>query len=214
MRVEDAFNLRICDNFGCDFDDSCNEDFFGDLPEQLDAEDEIAWGISKFVIFPAGTPDKVIKIPFEGGYFHLYTSNSDDYEVDFCPNTNIVDYCEEEADIYTEAEELGLECFFAETKFGGHTKDGTPFYVSERILGYEPNEETSQDSYKKAEENRCALPQNFVADAIEQFGLEKVQELIVFLKAKNLHDFHDGNIGVRRDGSVCILDYSDWREDF
>ena len=170
-------------------------------------KDKIAHGLTKLVVFPSGNPDKVIKFPFCGMYWY----NSEN-ELDYAPFEVVQDYCAEEADIYYEACELGLECFFAETEFGGCTKDGTKFYISERVRGYVKNKDTSKDSYEKASSFYCNICDAWLADAIEFYGLDKVRALINFLDSHQLSDFHTGNLGTRANGAPVLLDYSDYRE--
>lgn len=204
MKVSDAFNLRIIDYFGRIDHDDVNFDF-----EQLDNEDETNWGVSKFVIFPADEPDKVIKIPFEGNW----EWNEEIEENDWLPFEVIVDYCAEEEEVYSEAVDAGIECFFAETRFGGCTKDGTRFYVSERVIPYSPTA-ASEDSTLKARKIEAPLDSDWLANAIDFYGIDKVAKLVKFLDDRGLFDFHRGNLGMRKDGSPVLLDYSDFREDW
>ena len=204
MRIADAFNLKIRDCFGKDDNDDVPSFDFSQL-----GGDSTAWGVSKFVIFPSGNLNKVIKIPFEG----VWEYNSEIEDEEWFEFEVIKDYCAEEAAIYDEAVEAGLECFFAKTEFGGFTKDGTKFYIADRVKPFDWHRAT-EGSEKKANEIRCSLDSIWIANAIDCYGLDKVNELVAFLWDRNLHDFHDGNVGMREDGSPVLLDYSDYKEEW
>ena len=86
--------------------------------------------------------------------------------------------------------------------------------MSERVISFSRKESTSKDSYDKAKSLYSCLPTSWLADAIEYYGFQKVKHLINFLEEHDLKDFHSGNVGMREDGAPCLLDYSDFREDF
>ena len=220
MKIEDAYNLKIPEQFGVDEDYGCaDSDCFYEVCSQLTSHDDISFGITKFVIFPTEDPDYVVKIPFNGMFFYRDDIQASDFDYFYHE-----DYCAIELDLYNEAYERGLEKLFTDMIFGGHTKDGTPFYIAERVKSFSFNESSdhrppSDDSRRKNKELRddwegTYLPYNWMLMAIEYYGEQKVRDLIELLDSFGIDDFHEGNVGMREDGSPCLLDFGGYNEDF
>ena len=205
LSLSDIFNLTIPSNFGMDEEGEKTEAFY-DVINQLPENTEIKTGASKFVIFL--NDSEVIKIPFNGEYYY---DEEEDYEkFDYFCNE---DYCMIEASIYSDAIVAGVERFFASTKFAGSTFiDKTPVYVSERVIPFDTlnNEERSysRDSYTKAGKMCGPTPTEWTAMALEFYGEEAVKKLFDFIEEEGIDDLHWGNVGLRKDGSPCLLDYS------
>ena len=210
LSLKEIFEADFPSDFGTD-DGVCYE-----YPS-IFSEDEIAYGVSKFVIFL--DDDFVIKIPFNGEWGWSYEDEESVFDPFFCQ-----DYCAVEEEIYNKAYEEGLEMFFARTKFIGFGKNHTPIYQSERVTLYGSQEGSkiadkkapSKDSQNKANDaindDYCSLPFGWLARAYDFYGEEKVKKLIKFIYDTGLEDFHNGNIGFRKNGAPVLLDYSDFHE--
>ena len=215
MTVKDVLNISFPTNFGCDED---GEETFSieDIYAQLDTSVKTTYGVSKFVIFL--NDDEVVKIPFNGCFWYDHRAEGG-YRFDEFNNN---DYCATEAEIYADAVKLGVEKFFASTKYYGSTVEGTPIYVSERVYAFYENEEvrrkttSSEYSNKKAteisEEYHRYFSAEWLAKAIEFYGVDAVIDLMAFIELEQINDFHCGNVGFRKDGSPVILDYSGYDE--
>jgi len=184
-----------------------------DVPEELQRE-QYRYGLSKFVIFL--NESEVIKIPFNGIFEYCYNNEEEGYV--FNPFYT-EDYCAVEENIYYEAEEEGIEEFFAKTEYIGQADCGTLIYKSERVLPYYcentleiRKKEPSNKAKDSASEAKTPLPFGWLARAYDYYGEEKVKHLIDFIDEHDLHDFHDDNIGFRKNGAPVLLDYSDYRE--
>lgn len=216
MTAKDVLNISFPANFGCDEDTEVTT-AIERVYDQLDKNVETAFGVSKFVIFLNN--DEVAKIPFNGSFW--YDSNEEDgYRFDEFNNS---DYCATEAAVYADAVALGVEKFFASTKYYGKTAEGTPVYISERVYSlYEDDNirskiTSSEASNKKATEIKTDYSVHissteWLAKAIEFYGADAVINLIDFIELEHINDFHSGNIGFRKDGSPVLLDYSGYDE--
>ena len=47
---------------------------------------------------------------------------------------------------------------------------------------------------------------------VEDHGEYKTYSLVDFILEYDLGDFHSGNIGIKKDGKICLLDYSGFEE--
>lgn len=215
MTIADVAKLNIPFQFGCD--DECMETAEMDsVFEQLDDTVETKWGASKFVILSDDWRE-VVKIPFNGGFYPEMDEDGeylDDYRFD---EFITKDYCAAEAAIYADAVALGVEKFFASTKYAGMTADGiTPYYISERVYTLYGNDietkKPSKDSVEKASKTRSPLNYEWLAYAFEWYGEKAVNDLLAFIDLENISDLHSENVGFRADGSPVILDYSGFNE--
>lgn len=217
MTVKDILNISFPAEFGSNED---GEDTYAieDVYNQLDSNVKTAYGASKFVILL--NDKEVVKVPFNGCFWYDDIDEEGGWRFDEFNNN---DYCATEAAIYADAVALGVEKFFASTKYYGSTVEGTPIYISERVYGLYENDDarykitSSEDSNKKATEIRNGYSSpiactEWLAKAIEFYGINAVMDLLAFIELEHISDFHTGNIGFRKDGSPVILDYSGYDE--
>ena len=215
MTVKDILNISFPAEFGSDED---GEETYAieDVYDQLDSTIETAYGASKFVIFL--NDEEVIKVPFNGCFWY-----DDDEEGGMrFDEFNNNDYCATEAAVYADAVALGVEKFFASTKYYGSTIDHTPIYIAERVYSFYENDdirhktESSEESNKKAmeinKESHLHFSAEWLAKAIEFYGVDAINDLVAFIELEHINDFHNGNLGFRKDGSPVILDYSGYEE--
>ena len=70
------------------------------------------------------------------------------------------------------------------------------------------------DCRRKAKnEDRAVCDINWIANAIEKYGLEAYRKFVDFIynqRPEVSGDLHLGNVGYRLDGTPCILDYAGW----
>ena len=216
MTVKDILNMSFPIEFGTDED---GEDTYAieDVYNQLDGTVETAYGASKFIIFL--NDDEVVKVPFNGCYWYDPDAEGGWRFDEFYYSK---DYCGIEASVYADAVALGMEKFFASTKYYGRTVEGTPIYLSERVYAFYENDDarhktkSSEDSNKKASEinkkyNKY-INAEWLAKAVEFYGEDAVIDLMAFIDLEHIDDFHTGNVGFRKDGSPVILDYSGYKE--
>ena len=211
MTIADVKDLKIPEDFGCDEDEEVTNAIDYVL-NQLDETVDTTWGASKFIIFFDGS-DQIVKIPFSGEYYW----NEDIEEEDFY-DFNTSDYCAIEASLYADAVVRGVEKFFARTIYGGVTKKGTPYYISDKVQVYEnmmdklknPSEENIEKAKKYwfRSSYRVDLSEDWIARALEWYGEEEVEKLMNFISEEHIYDLHSGNVGFRKDGAPVILDYS------
>lgn len=215
MTVKDILNISFPAEFGSD-EDAEETYAIEDVYHQLDDDVKTAYGASKFVIIL--NDDEVVKVPFNGCYWY-----DDDAEGGMrFDEFNNNDYCATEAAVYADAVALGVEKFFASTKYYGSTIDHTPIYVAERVYTLYENDElrnnitTTKDSIDKAKEiskeYHKYFPQIWLEKAVEYYGEKAVIDLMAFIELEHINDFNTGNVGFRKDGSPVILDYSGYEE--
>ena len=222
-----------CDKIGADMnDDYCS------ITENLDwafrkvlPKTAAYHGVSKMAIV---IPEShyVIKVPFNGKWDTYYDDDNDAYEEcweDFMyanPENYSFDYCRDELDKYERAVSAGLGIFFAETLFYGYTRGGYPLYLQEKVR---PDSHLRRADTPKAKENSFTvvkskrekdynwkrLPEEWLAMAIDKYGLKLVERFIDFINNEEPEisdDLHGGNYGYRYDGSPVLLDFSGWRD--
>lgn len=213
MTINDVLNMTFPSNFGTGEDD-IETDCICEVEAYLEEyKVRTAFGASKYVIFI--NDEEVVKIPFTGSYSYGWDEENDetDYDTLVFDAFHTEDYCMVEASIYSDAIVAGVERFFASTKFAGSTFiDKTPIYISERVIPFDTlnNEERSysRDSYLKAGKMCGRCPVEWTAMAIEFYGEEAVKKLFNFIEKEGIDDLHWRNVGIRKDGSPCLLDYS------
>ena len=215
MTVKDILNISFPAEFGSDEDTEVTY-AIEDVYDQLDGTVKTAYGASKFVIFI--NDDEVVKIPFNGCYWYDEDAEGGWRFDEF--NNN--DYCATESAVYADAVALGVEKFFASTKYYGSTIEGTPIYVAERVYTLYENDElrnktnVTKDSINTAKEISIEyhkhFPQIWLEKAVEYYGEQAVIDLMAFIDLEHINDFNTGNVGFRKDGSPVILDYSGYEE--
>jgi hypothetical protein len=213
MRLSDVKALIIPQEFGTN--DSYSSDSISFVADQLD-DVQFKYGMTKFVLM--FNEEEVIKIPFDGEFYY---TNEDNDEEAFTPFREHEDYCALEEEIYIKACDAGVGAAFAETRFLFNTINGTPAYISERVLPLTSNESynfihSSADSREKARallsKSNAGMPREWLASVIEYYGSDFADKLIAFINKEDLYDFHSGNLGFRKDGSPVLLDYSGYDE--
>lgn len=225
MTREDFYQLSIPEEFGVD-EYSEESAAIDAVMNQLDDTVYVCWGASKFVILPKENAplrlphnekwnDAVIKIPFTGMFTDKYNSETEEYYPSF--ESYRIDYCKKEAFIYEEAERAGVDKFFAATVYGGKLKDGTSFYLSERvectyIFDYSATEEgemfaASTDIFRETD-----IPEHWVALAYDFYDVDEFHALVDFIKKYKINDLSSWNLGIDSNGAPVIFDYSGFSE--
>ena len=131
------------------------------------------------------------------------------------------DYCAEEYATYKELKELGYERFVAETELLGGI-NGMYILVQEFVTSMDDccekisNSQLSIETSKKIKENYLSaysVASVWVAACVEHYGEELSDKFFNYTEDDGyflLADAHYGNYGLRKDGSPCILDFSDF----
>lgn len=194
------------------------EDFKNDDIEEIYA------GATKIVFVLKDYPDYVIKIPFLGIFDY-----DDEMNVRFSGYSNCDyidrkwDYCEREAKIFEMACNDNVEKFFAGTYFLGFICD-YPFYISDRVMttfydnsgsyysstteSSSPSENSYNDAVNISRKYYTSMADYDMAIFVEHFGIEATEDFAAFCYDNHINDLHDGNLGLRFDGSPCVIDYS------
>ena len=205
----------------CYLDEDLTEDnFFDNVIEHLPKNISFKYfsGATKLVILFPGA-DYVIKIPFNG----QYTYNDEDeliyWEFENGSYGCCWDYCLGEVEKYAEAEEIGLENFFAKTELIGHVH-GHPIYVQERATIYE-DVAKEKDKQKNSWERRKSARELcdykgyscfnglWILDLQDYCGGPDDELFCSFMNyvTDYISDLHMGNVGYI-DGKPVLVDYS------
>lgn len=202
MNFFDAHGVQSWQEFGYGYDVTIPENFNGDVCE----------GATKVVLIPDGK-NYVIKIPFYGEY------DDDDNMVPFMGATSSAleesepnNYCNFEADIYSEAVTWGIEDFFVPTAYVCEIY-GVPIYVQTRITNTK-HTTTKENTFKYASiagsyEFDCAVG----ARLVEFYTLENIETFLQFLKVYDLNDldnFRNGGFDPKF-GRHVFWDYAGYR---
>lgn len=216
MTIKDALYLDIPASFGTNED----YDITGEINyvlNQLDESVQTTWGVSQFVIINDSW-DKVVKIPFAGGYTIHYSDDGEEWE-DFDDWSK--DYCQYSLDIYNAACKEKIAPIFAEMQFLGKTINGAKIYTQEKIsINYASSEtKYSNDSFNKVKHNQSTIKSgwtrfklSWLATAIDYYGEDLVNNFINFCVKNNISDTHHHNYGYRKDGSPVIFDFASFDE--
>ena len=178
-------------------------------------------GVSRMGVTIEGC-SKVLKVEFDGEYYYddFYDYDDDDNECykeeeEFCEFET--DYCYSEMSIYEEACQAGVEMFFAEIVPYRDIDYNRTIFMQDYVTPVNDDcsdRTTSADALEKAEsEDRAVCDINWIANAIEKYGLEAYRKFVDFIynqRPEVSGDLHLGNIGYRLDGTPCILDYAGW----
>lgn len=135
---------------------------------------------------------------------------------------NVIDYCKLEADNYKKAIDANLAYYFASTYPLGHIQ-GYTLYAQEYAENdedrfssefstyvrdsdwFEDIEFEDEDDYESAVWDAAYnLTDSDRLEAI--FGYDS--DLINFCYSNHINDVHEGNYGVKRDGTSVLIDYS------
>lgn len=192
-------------------------------------------GVTKIVVIP-GNSAFVLKTPIYGEeiYNEVYDEAYGDYYFDWDnpiferytgavlenePDLDCGDYCEKEALLYKIAEEEGVAEMFAKTEYFCETKNCRPIYISEKCSSYFGEDrqatEKSKTLVKEALSNNtpgwARMGDNIMGIFIDDYGYEKVSQLMNFLVKYKIFDLHSNNIMYsERTGKIVISDYSDF----
>ncbi len=182
---------------------------------QLPADLEVRMGATKIVFLLDDS--FVAKIGFNGTFDEYYTKN-DEWEYRFAPFSRH-DYCRIEKEIYERACAEGLDMFFTKIDLLCETKDGHSVYIAERVDNlYDTDyyDSSSHNSRERAnsimEEARTYINENWAGAVLEKYGEELFKKFLEFIDDEGVNDLHGGNIGFRKDGTPCLLDFSGYWE--
>lgn len=229
-------DLYIPEQFGSN---EYNEETGGidEMFAQLPGEVITRWGATQFVIMTKDS-DKVAKIPFNGEEFEVEEPYYDeDGNEQFEYNTGFdyfrTNYCNLSYELYCDAEERGIEQILAKIEYFGNSTNGVGIYLQEAVMPFDYVEGNS--NYFKTEEERTRsrerlaeankkytnreyslgwymFPTDWAAAALDYYGEEFMTEFLHFCRDNGLNDFHDGNVGWRKDGSPVICDWAGFNE--
>lgn len=169
-------------------------------------------GASKLVfsLSLSGFNNYVFKIPFKG---------------DFCNEMFLKkDYCELEKDLYLYSKSLGFEDLLTKTSFVGVVL-GIPVYIAERVRPMTDffdledfpisnlSKSVANEIFSNSDYMFADLPaKEHLEKFVEDYGEYKTYSLVDFILKYGLGDFHSGNIGIKKNGKICLLDYSGFED--
>lgn len=162
----------------------------------------VSFGSSKLVIIPKDF-NYVLKLPF------LYEKDE---------KSNIINYCDIEAENYIKAKENGFDNFFAESYYL-MTYNEIPCYCMKKVVtsrsfdfaadlidNYILSGMSKRDAYDSV---RCLDDEEIVREIfICRYGIVMVDSLYDFMCDNNINDIHDNNVGYDENDNVIIIDYS------
>ena len=155
-------------------------------------------GASKLVFSLKNFKNYVFKIPFKGELDTKITFKRD--------------YCKFEKDLYLYSRALGFEDLLTEIFFVETILD-IPVYIAEEvrpIIDFLDLEDFPISNLSKNVVRDIVSNSDYMyADLPAKRHLEKFVE---DHGEYDLGDFHSGNIGIKKDGKICLLDYSGFEE--
>lgn len=233
---KELLNMYVPDEFGSN---EYNEETSGidEMFAQLPGDVITRWGATQFVIMTKDS-DKVAKIPFNGEEFEVEEPYYDeDGNERFEYNTGFdyfrTNYCDLSYELYWEAKERGVERILAEIEYFGKSTNGVSIYLQEAVVPFDYVEGSSkyfksdkeyEDSkgefYALCERNRrtganinwLMFPSDWMIAALDYYGECFMLSFLIFCREHGLNDFHDGNVGWRKNGSPVILDWAGFNE--
>lgn len=190
-------------------------------------------GVSKVVIIPKQSA-YVIKTPLFGDLYYPeeFNSETDEYYYDYDnPKFSVYEgayyggadeldhsnYCELEEFLYNLAEDYNVAEMFAKTEFFCYGKNNRPMYLSEKCRPFSwDDREPSENSKTIVRTNISSKTpgwrrmDSFIAALfVDDYGVEKTNELFEFIADHNIDDLHSGNIMFsEKTGKIVISDYS------
>ena len=220
---------------------------FCDNKKTIDFEWKWDFGVSKFCIIPCHE-NWVLKIPFnaiyeecertvkltdeDGEEYEDYESFDEPYPIEGANSVYEVakwDYCAAEAAAYDHATDLGIEKYFAETKFLGYVA-GYPVYIQEKAeifcdrysggsqerQSYTPEERDEMEAkigtITSKQEYCPELPSTtWMLDFLSCYGEKALEEFLEGLSQMSVEDLHNGNVGYVNN-QPKLIDYSSWNE--
>lgn len=206
--------------------------FFESAVKEVDPAAYVKYGVSKIAILSPNLNGIVIKIPFNGFYYYEYNEDGDDEEAEdievwepFCwaNGSDESDYCLAEYEKYQKLKTQKLDCFVAEVIYY-KTIDNTRIFLQEEIT---PDHELNHNSLKKPSKKsrkiadkwyrkrKFDINPNWIASCLDKYGQAKVKRFLKYCNTVDediLEDAHSGNFGYRKNGTPCILDYSNFND--
>ena len=221
--IKDILKIVVPEEFGCseEGDITSNMD---EVMEQLPRSCKTLWGITQFcIIFP--DTNEVIKIPFNGLEYCYYDEDEERDITYFSRFHDCRDYCTRSFNLYELAEDFGIEQILAKIDYLGTSADGhTKIYLQEKVDTF--NYSDGSKRYFKTEERRnkskekllklqknsklrwSFFPTDWIAAALDFYGEDFMKHFLTFCRDNDLSDFHEGNVGWRKDGTPVILDWA------
>ena len=119
------------------------------------------------------------------------------------------DYCEKELNTYRKIKEdcpeilnLFAECTSFEMEIGNIR---IPIYLMERV---DVDEDIVVSYSKEGEMDSSKLVNNFFESTLSEEDYPIYFTMRDFLNENDINDIHEGNVGLRKDWTPCIIDYS------
>lgn len=232
-----AFNYKLIDElldaifplpkkFGIFLDEEgTDSDFlyfsnFKQAVSKVDPCASICYGVSKMVITSPNLQNIVIKIPFNG-YFLMLPSEDEWYPFSWAAGSDSADYCLTEYEKYNKLKTYDLDCFVAKIAYY-KTIDGYRIFLQEEVIPksnscnrQKPSKKSQDLADKWYKEGKFYMDSEWIANCLDKYGKSKVKRFLKYctdIDLDILEDMHSGNFGYRKDGTPCILDYSNFLE--
>ena len=176
-------------------------DFFESICDEFDN------GLSKIVLqYYSEFQEWVFKIPILGEFSWDNPENRREYTGD--------DNCSRECEIYSYAQDAGIDEFFCPIEYLGTICD-FPVYISPKAgTIFESTEEGSNSSkeakdYSKQDDAWMAsgIYPNNLAVFYDWYGKEKVDKFLDFLSMNGIEDCHPANLAYTVSGQPIVIDY-------
>lgn len=178
--------------------------------------EKVLVGASKLVLLLEDQPF-VVKIPLRGTY-----EEEDEREYKH-------DYCKIESNLYREAIDAGIDDMFAGTYYVGDFSgeyDSIPVYISERaefeysfsVSNHSPIHPHPSKAGIEYEEGKDEVTENpfdedgILAEFYTQYGNDKTEALLRFIKDFLISDLHGENIAYDKSNRLKLIDYSGFFE--
>lgn len=196
----------IKENF--DVYDLTSEDFQLIMDDNYGEIDfEYASGASKGVFIVQD--DEVIKMPFSKEEVENWEDEGDE---EYVRADMEVNYCDLEYENYLRAKEEGLEKYFAAIRPIRSIKD-VQLYAQEFCECddfYESSNESNNLALAVFERSisDVSLPRDWAGEFVETYGEKELERLYNFIAEYEINDLHNGNVGRKMDGTLCLIDYS------
>lgn len=222
--LPDEFGM-ITINDGYDQEEPIDYDYIYDSVIKIDKDAEINYGMSKLVICSPNFGGVVIKIPFNGYLIRDYDDNEceQDSWYDFygADGSDPSDYCLTEYEKYQQLKKVGLQCFVTKTIFF-KTICGVRVFLQEEVIAENDDYEmrsASQKSQKLARDwwaqGILHISFEWIANCLDKYGESKTKKFLDYCNKVDLSilgDTHCGNYGYRKNGTPCLLDFSDYND--
>ena len=185
------------------WEEFCYGDDYENAPANFDVE--VRAGASKVVLVPHNE-QFVVKLPYYGmrdndGYVYPYCGARNDELEELGYEGESNNYCDLEANLYTESVEVGCAQFFVPVAFFDEVS-GVPVYVQAKVTSdYNAIRNTSaENTYKYASiENSNVFDPDFGAKLIDFYSVDEIRTFLRFVKI-----FHVNDIDNYRNGGYSI----------